>query len=144
MAGLGAIINITADYARMCALFPDTHNIKPSQQKGDCMPVASWTHGTMSWIWPCHTDTHTLMWTIPGKEYSYGSESRFAQAVCTGIAPDYSHSRCDWKQKGKIRNILWKKKAQIRWTNCHREKGQTLLSWVSNRKCLHNRVKKQE
>lgn len=52
------------------------------------------------------------MWTIPGKEYSYGprSESRFAQAVCTGIAPDYTTHAVTESRRGKIRNILWKKK----------------------------------
>lgn len=56
-----------------------------------------------------NTNTHSCAHTheLAGEKCSDGpcSESRFAQAVCTGNAPDYSYSHCDWVQRGRGEKI---------------------------------------
>lgn len=70
--------------------------------------------------------THTHTRELAGEKCSYGpcSESRFAQAVCTGSAPNCSHSHCGWVQREEKNIEHFMEKVQIRRANCNRKKGK--------------------
>lgn len=74
---------------------------------------------------PTQIDTHSHTCELVGEKCSRGpfSESRFAQAVCTGVAPDCSHSHSDWElREENIEHFM--EKELIRRANCLQDKNK--------------------
>lgn len=79
--------------------------------------VHSWhcVPGLVMWVHPARTNTplaHALCELAGGDVLSWTLffESRFAQAVCTGVAPDYSRSRC--AESGTKYRTFYRKKEE--------------------------------